>query len=65
MIENNENVKVTQELMRHANSKTTLDLYAKVVTPAKRKAHEKIVDQLVAARHTGNASDPALAEAGR
>ncbi len=50
MIENNENVKVTQELLRHANSKTTLDLYAKAVTPSKRQAHEKIVNQLLAAQ---------------
>lgn len=50
MIENNENVKVTQELLRHANSRTTLDLYAKAVTPSKRQAHEKIVNQLLAAQ---------------
>jgi integrase len=50
MIENNENVKVTQELLRHANSKTTLDLYAKAVTPSKRRAHERIVNQLLVAQ---------------
>ena len=50
MIENNENVKVTQELLRHANSKTTLHLYAKAVTPSKRRAHERIVDQLLVAQ---------------
>jgi integrase len=50
MIENNENVKVTQELLRHANSKTTLDLYAKAVTPSKRRAHERIVNNLLAAQ---------------
>jgi hypothetical protein len=43
MIENNENVKVTQELLRHVSSKTTLDLYAKAVTPSKRLADERIV----------------------
>lgn len=48
MIDNDENVKVTQELMRHAHSKTTLDHYAKAVTPSKRRAHEKIVDGLLA-----------------
>ena len=47
MIDNDENVKVTQELMRHAQSKTTLDLYAKAVTLSKRRAHEKIVDGLL------------------
>lgn len=50
LIENEENVKVTQELLRHANSKTTLDLYAKAVTPSKRRAHEKIVNALIAAQ---------------
>ena len=40
---------MTQELLRHANSKTTLDLYAKAVTPSKRRAHEKIVNDLLAA----------------
>jgi hypothetical protein len=33
MIDNDENVKVTQELMSHSHSKTTLDRYAKAVTP--------------------------------
>ena len=28
LIDNDENVKVTQELMRHSHSKTTLDIYA-------------------------------------
>lgn len=41
---------MTQELLRHANSKTTLDLYAKAVTPSKRRAHEKIVNELLAAQ---------------
>jgi integrase len=47
MIDNDENVKVTQELMRHAHSKTTLDLYTKAVTSSKRRAHEKIVGGLL------------------
>ena len=49
MIDNDENVKVTQELMRHSHSKTTLDFYAKAVTPTKRRAHERIVDDLLGA----------------
>jgi integrase len=48
LIDNDENVKVTQELMRHAQSKTTLDLYAKAATPSKRRAHQRIVDGLLA-----------------
>jgi integrase len=47
MIDNDENVKVTQELLSHANSKTTLGLYDKAVTPWKRHAHEKIVHGLL------------------
>jgi DNA invertase Pin-like site-specific DNA recombinase len=35
--------------MRHSHSKTTLDIYAKAVTPSKRRAHERIVDGLLAA----------------
>jgi integrase len=66
MIENNENVKVTQELLRHANSKTTLDLYAKAVTPSKRLAHERIVDDLAAAQQRiGNSSDLLIGAAER
>jgi integrase len=41
LIDNDENVKVTQELMRHSHSKTTLDIYAKAVTPSKRRAHAR------------------------
>jgi integrase len=40
-------VKTTQELMRHANSKTTMDVYVQAVTPAKREAHGKVVQSLV------------------
>lgn len=32
LIDNDENAKATQELLRHANSKTTLDVYAKAAT---------------------------------
>ena len=38
-----EDVKTVQELMRHANSRTTLDLYAQAITPSKRAAHLKLV----------------------
>jgi len=48
LIDNDENVKVTQELMRHPHSKTILDTYAKAVTPSKRRAHQRIVDGLMA-----------------
>jgi integrase len=38
-----EDVKTMQGLMRHANSRLTLDLYAQALTPAKRAAHRRLV----------------------
>ena len=37
-------MKTTQELMRHANSRITLDLYAQALTPTKRSAQTKVVE---------------------
>ena len=45
---NGEDVKVVQELLRHGSAKITMDVYAQAVTPAKRKAQEKVGD---VARH--------------
>jgi integrase len=39
-----EDVKTVQELMRHASSRLTLDVYAQALTPAKRAAHPKLVE---------------------
>src|ERR1700723_1957624 len=39
-----EDVKTTQELMRHANSRLTLDVSAQALAPAKRAAHLKVVE---------------------
>ncbi len=39
-----EDVKTVQELMRHASSRVTLDLYAQAITPSKRAAHLKLVE---------------------
>jgi integrase len=49
LIDNDENVNVTQELSRHAQCKTALDPYAKAVTHYKRRAHTHIVDELLTA----------------
>jgi hypothetical protein len=57
LIENEENVKVAKEVLRHAWSGTILDVYAKAVTQSKRRTQEKIVNQLLAARQ--NDSNPA------
>lgn len=45
---NGEDIKTVQELLRHANSRITLDIYTQAVTPAKRAAQTKIVQMIVA-----------------
>jgi integrase len=41
--DNGEDVKVVQELLRHASTKMTLDVYAQALTPTKRAAQRKVV----------------------
>jgi len=41
-----------QELMRHANSRLTLDVYAQALTSAKRAAHLKVVELIRPAAET-------------
>ena len=48
-----EDVKTVQELMRHANSRLTLDVYAQALTPAKRAAHLKLVGLIQPTAETG------------
>lgn len=43
---NGEDVKVVQELLRHANSRITMDTYAQAMTPAKRQAQSNVVQML-------------------
>jgi len=43
---NGEDVKVVQELLRHASSRITLDTYTQAVTPAKRAAQSKVVSMI-------------------
>ena len=43
---NGEDVKVVQECLRHATCRVTLDVYTQAVTPAKREAQRKVVEQL-------------------
>ena len=40
-------VKVAQELLRHANSRTTLDIYTRAVSQQKRDANSKLVELLL------------------
>ena len=44
---NGEDIKVVQELMRHANITTTMNVYTKALTPAKREAQSRVVDVLL------------------
>ena len=43
-------LKVAQELLRHANSRTTLDIYTRAVSERKREANEKVVELLLSDR---------------
>jgi len=47
LTQNNEDVKVVQELLRHANSRITLDLYAQAGMQEKRLAQSKLVDRVL------------------
>jgi integrase len=40
-------VKIAQELLRHANSRTTLDIYTRAVSAQKRDANAQIVQMLL------------------
>ncbi len=42
-----EDIKVVQELMRHANITTIMNVYTKALTPAKREAQSRVVDVLM------------------
>ena len=44
---NGEDVKVVQELMRHANFQTTMNVYTRAITTAKRDAQTRVVDVLM------------------
>jgi len=47
LTQNNEDVKIVQELLRHANSRITLDLYAQAGMPEKRLAQSKVVKMVL------------------
>ena len=44
---NGEDVKVVQELMRHANISVTLNVYAQAITQTKRDAQSRLVSLLL------------------
>jgi integrase len=44
---NGEDIKVQQELMRHADIRTTMNLYTQANSDQKRQAHGKIVEMIL------------------
>ena len=44
---NGEDVKTVQELLRHANSSVTMNVYTQGVTELKRQAHHRIVRMVI------------------
>jgi site-specific recombinase XerD len=53
---NGEDVKTVQELLRHANSRITLDVYTQAVNSNKRAAQSKVVRMIVS--NAGTISAP-------
>ena len=47
LISNGENVKVVQELMRHASSRCTLEVYSQAVMRAKREAQRRVAEMIL------------------
>jgi integrase len=47
---NGEDVKVVQELLRHANSRTTMDIYTQAIGSDKRLAQSRVIQMLVPKR---------------
>jgi site-specific recombinase XerD len=47
LIANGENVKVVQELMRHFNSRTTLEVYSQARIHEKREAQQRVVEMIL------------------
>jgi integrase len=46
-VANNYDPKLVQELLRHSNIKTTLDIYAQAITPAKLEGQGTFLNQLL------------------
>ncbi|HZU22221.1 MAG TPA: site-specific integrase [Terriglobales bacterium] len=59
---NGEDVKVVQELLRHANSRITLDTYTQAMTPAKRQAQSKVVCMILPAAKASRAANGPLTD---
>jgi integrase len=51
LVANGENVKVVQELMRHASSRFTLEVYSQARIEAKRQAQRRLVQTILSEVH--------------
>ena len=47
LVANGENVKVVQELMRHASTRFTLEIYSQTQLTAKRAAQQRLVEAIL------------------
>lgn len=54
---NGEDLKIIQEMLRHATFKVTADIYTQAITPTKREAHNKVVKLLIAEPCRSDAED--------
>jgi site-specific recombinase XerD len=64
LVANGENVKVVQELMRHASSRFTLDVYSQARKGVKRHAQQRVV-QMILPENFDDAVPEILLEAAR
>lgn len=53
LADNGEDVKTVQSLMRHANSRITMDIYTHAVTDSKRRAQSKVVQMILPGKKKG------------
>ena len=60
LMANGENVKVVQELMRHANCRCTLEIYSQARTQAKRDAQHRVVEMIVPQQRRGTEAEEPL-----
>ena len=53
---NGEDIKVVQEMLRHANSKITMDIYTQALSPAKREAQSRVASIILPKNPAQNAA---------
>jgi integrase len=44
-----DDLKTAQELLRHANSRITLDVYTRAISATKREANNKVMERMIEA----------------